>query len=49
VQATHDFADASHADHCLLLREGRLLAQGSPAGVLTPDALDTAWGLPWLR
>jgi zinc/manganese transport system ATP-binding protein len=49
VQATHDFADASHADHCLLLREGRLIAQGSPARVLTPEALDTAWGLPRLR
>ncbi|MFC6013358.1 zinc ABC transporter ATP-binding protein AztA [Nocardia lasii] len=34
VQATHDVADASSADHCLLLRDGRLEAAGHPDDVL---------------
>ncbi|MEU6644505.1 zinc ABC transporter ATP-binding protein AztA [Saccharomonospora sp. NPDC046836] len=45
VHVTHDLAEADRADHCLLLGKGRLLAEGPPAGVLTADALDTAWGL----
>ncbi|PXY29128.1 hypothetical protein BAY59_16020 [Prauserella coralliicola] len=45
VHVTHDLAEADRADHCLLLRDGRLLAEGPPAAVLTQDALDTAWGL----
>jgi zinc/manganese transport system ATP-binding protein len=46
VQATHDLDEALRADHCLLLREGRLVAAGPPEEVLTPDALTRAWGLP---
>ncbi|MFD6401772.1 zinc ABC transporter ATP-binding protein AztA [Nocardia sp. NPDC060249] len=34
VQATHDLDEASRADHCLLLRDGRLKAAGRPEKVL---------------
>ncbi|WP_433226116.1 zinc ABC transporter ATP-binding protein AztA [Microtetraspora malaysiensis] len=34
VQATHDLDAATRADHCLLLDEGRLAAEGPPALVL---------------
>ncbi|MGW6702150.1 zinc ABC transporter ATP-binding protein AztA [Nocardia sp. NPDC055049] len=34
VQATHDLDEASRADHCLLLRDGRLKAAGHPEKVL---------------
>ncbi|MFI6572800.1 zinc ABC transporter ATP-binding protein AztA [Nocardia fluminea] len=34
VQATHDMAEAAQADHCLLLRDGRLEASGHPKEVL---------------
>ncbi|GAA2207442.1 zinc ABC transporter ATP-binding protein AztA [Nonomuraea monospora] len=34
VHVTHDPAEASRADHCLLLNEGRLVAQGPPTEVL---------------
>ncbi|MEU4811917.1 zinc ABC transporter ATP-binding protein AztA [Nocardia fluminea] len=34
VQATHDMAEAAQADHCLLLRDGRLEAAGHPKEVL---------------
>ncbi|GAA5108025.1 zinc ABC transporter ATP-binding protein AztA [Nocardia iowensis] len=34
VQATHDLAEAMRADHCLLLRDGRVLAEGRPQTVL---------------
>ncbi|MGN2639734.1 zinc ABC transporter ATP-binding protein AztA [Nocardia takedensis] len=33
VQATHDPAEAGRAAHCLVLREGRLVAAGPPASV----------------
>ncbi|GAA4906193.1 zinc ABC transporter ATP-binding protein AztA [Nonomuraea thailandensis] len=35
VHVTHDPAAALRADHCLLLDEGRLVAQGPPGSVLT--------------
>ncbi|MDO3648636.1 zinc ABC transporter ATP-binding protein AztA [Nocardia mangyaensis] len=34
VQATHDLAEAQRADHCLVLRAGRLVSAGGPAEVL---------------
>jgi zinc/manganese transport system ATP-binding protein len=46
VHATHDLDLALRGDHCLLLGDGRLLAQGDPASVLTPAALERAWGIP---
>lgn len=39
VQATHDLEAARSADACLLLRDGRLNAQGEPGQVLTTTAL----------
>ncbi|MGW4798690.1 zinc ABC transporter ATP-binding protein AztA [Nonomuraea sp. NPDC004297] len=38
VHVTHDPDEAARADHCLLLHEGRLVAQGPPASVLRPAA-----------
>ncbi|GAA4661891.1 zinc ABC transporter ATP-binding protein AztA [Streptomyces chumphonensis] len=43
VQATHDLHAARAADHCLLLREGRLVAEGHPGRVLTTSALARMW------
>ncbi|MGW2195869.1 zinc ABC transporter ATP-binding protein AztA [Streptosporangium sp. NPDC001682] len=48
VQATHDLAAAMRAEHCLLLGEGRLVAEGSPVTVLRPEVLERIWGLPAL-
>lgn len=45
VHATHDLAEADRADHCLLLGDGRLVAEGTPNEVLTTGRLETAWGL----
>lgn len=49
VHATHDLAEAGRADHCLVLRQGRLVAAGPPHRALTPDTLQRAWGIPQLR
>ncbi|WP_016905778.1 zinc ABC transporter ATP-binding protein AztA [Streptomyces xiaopingdaonensis] len=46
VQATHDMAAAGSADHCLVLQQGRLVAEGAPRDVLTDDRLRQVWGLP---
>lgn len=43
VLATHDLADAEHADQVLLLA-GRLVAQGSPREVLTDEHLRECYG-----
>ncbi|MER7802425.1 zinc ABC transporter ATP-binding protein AztA [Streptomyces parvulus] len=43
VQATHDLEAARSADACLLLGDGRLVGQGPPAQVLTPEALSRIW------
>ncbi|MBK1789492.1 ABC transporter ATP-binding protein, partial [Prauserella cavernicola] len=45
VHVPPDLDEAASAGHCLLLREGRLLAAGAPAAVLTGTTLDAAWGL----
>jgi zinc/manganese transport system ATP-binding protein len=39
VQATHDLEAARSADFCLLLRDGRLAAQGNPERLLTASTL----------
>nr|WP_246574605.1 zinc ABC transporter ATP-binding protein AztA [Streptomyces genisteinicus] len=39
VQATHDLGAARSAGDCLLLHDGRLVAQGAPQDVLTVSAL----------
>lgn len=46
VQATHDLGAAREADHCLLLRDGRLMAAGRPDAVLTAGALQQVWDFP---
>ncbi|MBN6040971.1 zinc ABC transporter ATP-binding protein AztA [Amycolatopsis sp. 195334CR] len=46
VRVTHDLAVAERADHCLLLRDGRLVAEGAPRSVLTADRVADAWGVP---
>ncbi|EFL38635.1 ferric citrate transport system ATP-binding protein [Streptomyces griseoflavus Tu4000] len=43
VQATHDLEAARSADACPLLSHGRLVADGPPAEVLTPQALSRIW------
>ncbi|RZQ62529.1 metal ABC transporter ATP-binding protein [Amycolatopsis suaedae] len=48
LRVTHDLAVAEAADHCLLLRDGRLVAAGPPEEVLTQDNVSTAWGVPRL-
>jgi len=44
VQTTHDLAEASEADHVLLL-SGRVVASGPPAWVLTPEHVSEAYGV----
>ncbi len=42
----HDFNAASeYADHIFVLKDGALVTQGTPAEVLTPDVLHTAFGI----
>ena len=43
VVSTHDLTDAEGADHVVLL-SGRIVAQGPPADVLTPENLRAAYG-----
>lgn len=43
VQATHDLQAARSADHCLLLAEGQLVAEGDPGRVLHPETLSRVW------
>lgn len=38
VHATHDLADVRHADHCILLRGGRVVGSGEPEAVLAAAA-----------
>ncbi|WP_232667949.1 zinc ABC transporter ATP-binding protein AztA [Pseudonocardia sp. TRM90224] len=46
LRVTHDLGVAEHADHCLLLHRGTVLAEGAPAEVLTPERVAEAWGVP---
>ncbi|AXB41777.1 zinc ABC transporter ATP-binding protein AztA [Amycolatopsis albispora] len=49
LRVTHDLAVADQAEHCLLLRDGQLVAEGPPASVLTPEQVAEAWGVPTVR
>nr|WP_245788441.1 zinc ABC transporter ATP-binding protein AztA [Amycolatopsis marina] len=48
LRVTHDLEVARKADHCLLLRAGRLIGQGAPGETLTERAVREAWGVPEL-
>lgn len=48
VLTTHDMSEASIADHVILLN-GRVVAEGRPESVLTPENLATAYGSSMLH
>jgi iron complex transport system ATP-binding protein len=45
VMVVHDLNLAAHADRCLLLSGGRILAEGPPARVLRPETLEPVYGV----
>ncbi|MBU7580257.1 MAG: ATP-binding cassette domain-containing protein, partial [Porphyrobacter sp.] len=51
VVVLHDLGIAmNHADHVLVLNEGRLVAEGPPAEALGPEVIAQVWGVSaqWL-
>jgi iron complex transport system ATP-binding protein len=51
VVVLHDLAIAmNHADRVLVVKEGRLIAEGPPADALTPEVIAQGWGVDarWL-
>ena len=45
VMVVHDLNLAAHADRCLLLSDGRILADGTPTDVLNPETLEPVYGV----
>ncbi|MBA0052478.1 metal ABC transporter ATP-binding protein [Streptomyces sp. AJS327] len=48
AHATHDLPEALGADHCLLLADGQLVAEGPPSAVLTREVVEDVWQVPRL-
>lgn len=44
VVATHDLGFARGCDQVIVLAEGRMVASGRPADVLTPEVIASVWG-----
>jgi iron complex transport system ATP-binding protein len=44
VIATHDLGFARGCDQVIVLSEGRMVASGRPAAVLTPEIIASVWG-----
>ena len=44
VVATHDLGHARDCDQVVVLAEGRMVATGRPAAVLTPEVIASTWG-----
>jgi ABC-type cobalamin transport system ATPase subunit len=42
--ATHDLGFARECDQVIVLAEGRMVASGRPADVLTPEVIASVWG-----
>lgn len=46
LAALHDLSlAAGYADHVVVLADGRVVAAGDPAGVLTPELIRVVWGV----
>ena len=46
VVVVHDINIAlKHAEHVLMLKQGKLIAQGEPAEVITPESLAEVYGV----
>ena len=46
LAALHDLSlAASYADHVIVLADGRVVAAGTPADVLTPALIRDVWGV----
>ncbi|MBN8035488.1 ABC transporter ATP-binding protein, partial [Vibrio vulnificus] len=46
VVVVHDINIAlRHAEHVLMLKKGKLIAQGEPEAVITPDSLADVYGV----
>src|SRR5699024_8599260 len=50
VVVLHDLTLAAHyCDHVLMLQDGRVIAQGPPSEVFTPEILEPVYGIPVRR
>lgn len=46
VMVVHDLSSACHyADHLVAMRDGRVIAQGAPQSVVTPELVKTLYGI----
>ena len=47
VVVLHELALAPYADRCVLLHDGRVVADDEPRGVLRPESLERVFGVPF--